>query len=280
MSWHVHAIGWRVYEESGTYEELTAFLQASAEHDHRIAARKDLVEPLLWRNFEAMDRLNPLVGTLVQANVVGENDIYCVTRVVGGEVRVDEVHDTESPEAVPDYLTVYWSEHGFDFPQLINDDYFEAIHLLWNNRKYISCLKLVFSMVDTLGFVEYGPKGGNCFMRWLDAYGDFESLGVTSGELWELRNSLIHMTNLDSRKVHAGRAHRLLPRITHPDRDVASFEGGMKVFHVARFVVTVLPRGIESWIRSYNRERSKFAEFIERYDTIVSEARLVPRDSA
>ena len=48
----------------------------------------------------------------------------------------------------------------------------------------------------------------------------------------------------------------------------------MKVLHVARFVIAVLPKGIENWLRSYNRDRGKFAEFVERYDTIVSEARF------
>ena len=48
----------------------------------------------------------------------------------------------------------------------------------------------------------------------------------------------------------------------------------MKVLHVVRFVIGVLPNGIENWLRSYNYDRAKFAEFVERYDTIVSEARL------
>lgn len=278
-STHVHAVGWRVYEKSGTYNELTEFLRTRASYDHRIAARQDLPAPLLWRDFEVMNRVNPFVGSLVQAGITDENDICCVTHIINGEVRVEDIHDSESTEAVPDYLTAYLSEQGFDFPQLINDDHFEAIHLLWNNRKYISCLKLVFSTIDTLGFVAYGPDERNCFTRWLDDYCEFESLGVTSGELWELRNSLIHMTNLDSRKVNSGRTHRLQPRIAHPDRDVPPFVDGMKVFHVARFVITVLPHGIENWLDSYNRERGKFAEFVERYDTIVSEARLVPKCS-
>lgn len=275
----VHAVGWRVYETTGTYDELTSFLRAKANYDHRIAARQALPKPVPWRDFEVMNRLNPFVGSLAQAGIAGEHDIYCVTHVVNGEVRVDDTHDAESIEAMPDYLTGYLSEQGFDFPRLINDDYFEAIHLLWNNRKYISCLKLVFSAIDTLGFVEFGPDERNCFTRWLDDYCEFESIGVTSRELWELRNSLIHMTNLDSRKVHSGRTHRLLPRIVHPDRDVPPFVDGMKVFHVARFVITVLPQGIENWLSSYNRERGKFTEFVERYDTIVSEARLVPKCS-
>ena len=48
---HVYAVGWRVYEKTGTYEELIAFLQAKAIDDHRIAARQDLDEPLLLRDF-------------------------------------------------------------------------------------------------------------------------------------------------------------------------------------------------------------------------------------
>ena len=233
-----------------------------------------------WREFEAMNRLNPFVGALVQSGVAGEDDVYCVTHIVDDEVRVDDTRDEMSDELVPDYLTAYWSECGFDFPQLINDDYFEAIHLLWNNRKYISSMKLLFSAIDTIGFLEYGPNGGNCFTRWLDDYCDLGLLGVTSDQLWELRNSLIHMTNLNSRKVHSGKTVGLLPQFKHPDRDVPTFADGMKAFHVARFVTIVLPEGIEKWLVSYNRNRGKFAEFVERYDTVVSEARLVYRDSS
>ena len=36
---HVHAVGWRVYEKAGSYEELTRFLQSRIRHDHRSAQR-------------------------------------------------------------------------------------------------------------------------------------------------------------------------------------------------------------------------------------------------
>ena len=271
---HVYSIGWRVYEKAGIYDELITFLQSRVQHDQRIAARKDLDKPIPWQDFNVMDRLNPISGAIVAAGIVSENAVYCVTHIVSGEVRVDDTFDELDAGKVPDYLQVYLTEDGFDFPRLINDDYFEAIHLLWKNRKYISCLKLVFSAIDTLGFIEYGPGGENCFTRWLDEYCDLKTIEVTSGELWELRNSLIHMTNLDSRKVRLGRTHRLLPQFTDPDRDVVPFVGDMKGLHVARFLIAVLPQGIEKWLKSYNRERSKFAEFVERYDTVVSEARL------
>ncbi len=277
---HVHAVGWRVYEKAGSYEELTNFLQSRVRRDHRRARREDLAKPILLREFEAMDRLNPFAGALAAKGIVDENSVYCVTHIVNGEVHVDETRDVSSSGAVPDYLQVYFTENGFDFPQLIQDDYFDAIHLLWNNRKYVSCLKLVFSAIDTLGYVEYGPIRGNCFTKWLDDYCNLGEVGVTPDELWQLRNSLIHMTNLDSRKVRSGRTHRLLPRFTHPDRDTPPLVDGMKVLHVARLVITVLSKGIENWLRSYNRDRDKFAEFVERYDTIVSEARFAVSDSS
>ena len=271
---HVNAVGWCVYEKAGTYEELTNFLQTRVRHDHQIAQREDLAKPMLRREFEAMDRLNPFAGALADRGIVDENPIYCVTHIVNGEVHVDETRNESNTGAVPDYLRVYLTGRGFDFPQLIQDDYFDAIHLLWNNRKYVSCLKLVFSAIDTLGYVEYGPIRGNCLTKWLDDYCDLGRVGVTADELSQLRNSLIHMTNLDSRKVRAGRAHRLLPRFVHPDQDTPPMVDGMKVLHVARFVIEVVPKGIENWLRSYNRDREKFAEFVERYDTIVSEARF------
>ncbi len=271
---HIHAIGWRTYERTGTYEELTSFLQSRVQPDHPDAQREDLAMPILWRDFEVMDRLHPFVNELVEKGIVGEDAVYCATRIVNDEVCADETRDESSDSATPDYLLMYMTDGGFDFPQLIQDDYFEAIHLLRSSGKHISCLKLVFSMIDTLGYVEYGPKRNDCFARWLDDYCDLARVGVTSDELWQLRNSLIHMTNLDSRKVRSGRTHRLLPRFTHADRDVPLFVDGMKVLHVARFVMAVLPAGIENWLRSYNRDPKKFAEFVERYDTIVSEARF------
>ena len=271
---HVHAVGWRVYEKVGTFEDLTKFLQSRVRHDHRDAPRENLDAPIPLRHFKAMDRLSPFADQLAAARVVGDNAIYCLTHITNGEVDVDEIRVVSGEGAVPDYLTIYSTEGEFDFPQLIQDDYCDAIHLLWKKRKYVSCVKLVFSAIDTFGYVEYGPDRRDCFAEWLDDYCDLRELGVTSDELWQLRNSLIHMTNLDSRKVRSGRAVGLLPRFTHPDRDVARFVDGMKVLHVARFVLSVLPNGIENWLRSYNRDREKFAEFVERYDTIVSEARL------
>ena len=246
--------------------------------DHRIALRNDLEKSTTWKNFEAMDPINSVVKDFLGAGVIKEKDVYCVTYIVNGELAVDDTFDFED-QTYSDYLEIYSTEDGLDFPRLLHDDYFEAIHLLWNNKKYVSCLKLVFSAIDTLGFVEYGPREQHSFKLWLDRYCDLSQLRVTSAELWELRNSLIHMTNLDSHKVVAGKTQRLLPCFTHPEEHVASFVNGMKVFHVARFVMKVLPIGLERWLESYNQDRSKFRTFVKRYDLVVSEARMLSRNA-
>jgi hypothetical protein len=64
------------------------------------------------------------------------------------------------------------------------------------------------SCVDTIAFVEYGDEARN-FARWIDAYVDLGPHHISSDELWEFRNSPLHMTNLSSRKVLAGSISRL-----------------------------------------------------------------------
>ncbi len=273
----VQSIGWRVYRRAGDDRDIVTFLRERAPQDHQEAPRTNLEKTIPWSEFEVMNRLNPLTGSLVARGVIDDESIYCLTRIVNGEIRIEEMRDEVRGEVVPDYLDLYMTENRFDFPQLIQDDYFDAIHMLWNRRKYVSCLKLVFSAIDTFGYIAYGPgRGRECFVRWLDDYCPIQELELTSSELWELRNSLVHMTNLDSHQVRSRNVRRLLPYINHPDRNVPTVIDDMKVFHVARFVCVVLPHGIEHWLRSYNSRPRKFSEFVERYDTIVSEARLTP----
>jgi hypothetical protein len=65
------------------------------------------------------------------------------------------------------------------------------------------------NFIDSIGFIEFGDPGDNTFVKWLNTYANLTGLGVTAEELWEHRNSLLHMSNLDSRKVIAGRVRRL-----------------------------------------------------------------------
>ena len=235
-----------------------------------------LPKKVSWQVVKSINRLQEILQLLISSGVMPENGVWCVTPIVDGEPRIQEVHDTLSPENIPDYLDIYLTESGFDFGKLLYDDYFEAIHLLWNNKKYISCLKVLFSAIDTFGFIEYGSNSGkNCFVEWLDTFCNLDHCAVTSRELWELRNSLIHMSNLDSRRVLSGSIERLTPQITDPKQNTVPVPDGSKPFHVALFVLVVLPSGIEKWLSSYNQDREKIYSFVERYDRIVSEARMV-----
>ena len=269
-----HSIGYRTYHREGPYEDQVQFLREKVEVDCANATQHILPAAVAWDEIPSIVRSGDVWELLDQCGVnAGYDEIYCVTYIVNGRPRFDETVDEFAPDAFPDYLRIYLTDAGFDFSKLINDDFFESVKLLWNNHKYISALKLMLSTIDTLGFIEYGPKN-DCYVRWLDQYCDLGRVGVTSTELWELRNALLHMSNLESRRNQAGQVQKLLPMITHPSVGIPIGGDGYKGLHVSLLILDVIPRGIESWLRSYNSDRSKFRSFVSRYDTIVSEARM------
>ena len=270
---HVNAIGYCEYEKEGTYSDLGNYLRARVDVDHKNAKVTTLTRPIVRQVFYAMQRLGAVTNTLRSDGIMGDDDIYCISQVIDGKIEVDEVVDTNALHPIPDYLSTYMTCEGFDFPQLIEDDYYSAIKLLWNERKYISAMKLLFSAIDTFGFIEYGPRR-NCFVLWLEEYSDLLLINVTSHEMWELRNSLLHMTNLDSRRVRNKAVERLLPALAHPNVKTLPNDGDTKRFHMSRFILVVLPSAIERWLTTYNQDGGKIVQFIQRYDTIVSEARM------
>ena len=271
---HVHSMGWKAYERKGNDKDLFSFLHSRASIDHKTAERIKIRESIKWEKFNSMNRLNGTINILISYGLISDNDLYCITPIVNGNAIMEDIKDALYSASIPDYLKLYMTEDGFDFPNLIDDDYFKAIRILWNEKKYISCLKLVFSAVDTFGFVEYGDSG-NGFTKWLDEFCDLQSIGVTSKELWELRNSLVHMTNLLSRKVIDGSVRQLIPSIASIGAAAIPSTGNSERFHVARFIIVILPKGIENWLVTYNKDREKISQFIDRYDTVISEARLV-----
>ena len=78
----VHALGWRVYEKSGTYDELITFLQSRVQHDHRIAARNNLEKPIPWRDFEVRETVKHSVGEYVkgQAHTNGIESFWALLK--------------------------------------------------------------------------------------------------------------------------------------------------------------------------------------------------------
>ena len=268
------SIGYRRYHREGPPEDLVQFLRERVDVDFTNATQHMLPEAVDWAEIPSVVRSGDIWELLDRCGInVGHDEIYCVTYIVNGQPRFDEFSDEFAPDAIPDYLRIYFTDEGFDFTKLINDDYFDSIKLLWNSRKYISALKLILSMIDTIGFIEYGPKA-DCFVRWLDQYCELRKVGVTSAEVWELRNALLHMSNLASRRNRTGQVQRLLPMFTHPSVEIPIDVDVYKGFHVNLFLLDVFPRAIGTWLQTYKSDRSKFRSFVARYDTIVSEARM------
>ena len=268
----IRSIGYTEYEMEGTYEDLTSYLQSRVEIDYAAATRIDLGEeypPAVFRYALRLDALQYLIP--VMGEIVGDS-VYCITQILDDALGPNEpMHDHEH-NPVPDYLRIYWTSKGFDFGQLLDDDFMDAIKLLWNHQKYISALKLLFIMIDTLGFVVLGPLR-DAFTMWLDDYCELNSLGVSSAELWELRNSLLHMSNLASNKVERGAVTRLLPVFTSIQNDIPVEIGGFKNLHSSRLIGDVVPKGVLRWVQSMSGDSEKFMTFVERYDTVVSESR-------
>ena len=109
-----------------------------------------------------------------------------------------------------DYFGKYFTKEAFDFSALINDDFFQPVRILFNNKHYISAVKLLLVAIDSISYIEYGDIQENTFVKWLNDYSDIGRLEITPEELWEQRNSLLHMSNLDSRKVTSGHYRRLI----------------------------------------------------------------------
>ena len=93
-------------------------------------------------------------------------------------------------------------------------------------------------------------------------------------ELWELRHSLVHMTNLASKNVESGKVEALTFIIAETDIDMPERLGDMKVLHLKRLLAMVLPHAIGQWVQTYYGDKRKQSLFVHRYDTIVSESRI------
>jgi hypothetical protein len=128
------------------------------------------------------------------------------------------------------------------------------------------------SCIDSLAFIEFGDVQEN-FVQWLDQYADLDSLGITSRELWEFRNGILHMTNLNSRNVQKGKVKSLILSVgsaEHPPLDNPSSK-------VLKFkpLLDVTAAAISKWVESCNKDRDKFFDFVARYDLTVSDSRLM-----
>ena len=290
----IDQLGVVVHEMEGSDEEKLTFLRKAVEYDYKVAKKAGvkfcsygssngefkyssyLAMARAGRSLEVFEEILSIFGA-------SEAPLSCITPIVNGKPEFDIVTDQgalllggyeDHPKIgggqMPDYLEAYITPDGFDMPKLIHDDYFDAIKLLFNGKHYVSCMKLIASFIDTISFIELGDVQGG-FVKWLESYSSLEKVGITENQLWELRNSILHMSNLDSRKVLAGKEKRIsfcvaTSGYTPPD-DFDTHYFNLKD------LIDEIAQSLSRWITSYNETPEKMITFIERYDRIVSDAR-------
>jgi hypothetical protein len=297
----IRGLGIAVHDVDGTDDEKMSYLRVHAETDLKEALRFpvpgrylvfDSSESIqatalrytLYTRLRHSGRQYELFDEALEELGAPQSLVSCITPIVDGKIQIDRVVPFDAPPTdsqetddvwihypVPDYLEEYATDSGIDLPRLLHDDAFSAIKLLFNHRHYVSASKLIVSFIDTVAFLEFGDKAGN-FDEWLDTYADLTGLGITSSELWEFRNSLLHTLTLDSRKVLSGKIRRVMFYTGTWPTGVPTEDDEGKLFAL-RDLIVVIANALERWFESFNVDRLKFRVFLERYDRIVSEAR-------
>lgn len=278
--------GVRFHRRAGSDEEKTTYLHANIDDDHSKARRFPLdttYTPEAWRaRMRIGNHLDHFAKILHELRAPTAM-VFCLTPIVDdepkwdqqlepGAFRGEDVTSFKRVGTMPDYLEMYLEGQSFKFSELINDDYFDAIRVLFNAEKYVSSTKLLMSCIDTLAYVEHGDRSGN-FEKWLEDYCDLSALDVSPKELWEYRNSILHMTNLKSRAVVKGKTTALAPYIARQDLSafLTSEEG--KPLNIWT-LINVVAQGTVVWGESYNADPEKIIGFVERYDSTLSDKRI------
>jgi hypothetical protein len=283
----VTELGIVAHELDGTEGEKVSTLQALVDQDYKTAARYKVQAGFEWRKYQALMRLgrelemfeevfrehncpiNPLV--LITPIVDEAPKILAVTKL--GPLTLSQLQGTAlaHPGEKIDYLEAYLKDGYFNIPQLLNDDYFEAIKLLHNAGHLVSAAKLLMSFIDTVAFVDAGDVSDG-FSLWLNSYAELATLGITADELWEFRNGLLHMTNLRSRRVARGLVGPIIMYSGGSNHSIRPSADGSKFVNI-KALIDVIALAIARWVESYNDEPAKFIDFVNRYDLTVSDAR-------
>jgi len=169
------------------------------------------------------------------------------------------------------YLEKYVTENGFDVPRLINDDFFVAIKLCYNNRLYVSAIKLLLSFIDSMSFVAYGESSGKHFQKWLNEFCDMEKIGISSFELWEHRNSMLHMTNLASKQVKKDVCKMLIGYVGELPNNIKLNKGDCGYYNINTLIMTIA-NGVEKYLKE-KLTPDEIEKFVARYDLVVSDSR-------
>ena len=239
---------------------------------HNQSADGKLIEGILsYRMFEELDWGGESFQVFLEIFKffdTGECPLVCITPINDGKiiVRRSKLLKSFTFHSAPDYMIKYFSAEGFHFSQLLNDDFFLPIKLLNNNGFYIGAMKLLLSAIDSFAYLAYGETKENIFIKWMNKYVNLDALKIKSEEIWELRNSLLHLTNYESRKVKSGKVNGL--RIV-AGKD--TFVNGENLNYNEFYII--ICNAVSIWLEDLLKDPNKIDAFFDRYDAIVSDAR-------
>ncbi len=296
----INCIGFRIHEMEGTDEEKIEFLKSRVETDSKEMAITPLPEGFTIKHPDgtvtsglSLERYNGLLhnGTdailyegIFQVFDFPESPLQVSTPIIDGIIKFDKSlkferepkapFTTKIHEEIPKhYLDEFITEEGFALVELIDKDFFGAIRLTYNEGYYVSCLKLILSAIDTMAFLEFGDIAHkNIFIEWLDTYCELSRINIKQTELWEYRNSLLHMTNAYSRKVTQEYVKQLKFYVSNSDKPDIIGDVQSNYFNIKSLIETVSV-GIGKWAESFNSDKDKIEGFLERYDMVISDSR-------
>lgn len=149
----------RTHHADGSDRDKAEWLRSPVASDLAEATPVPLPKPITHDAFMAMQRFGrhlEVFDPLFQAAGAPREPFCCVTAIVDGRPAVNictdhspltaqimQSRDAPTHSNVEDWLTKYATGRGFDLPRLLNDDYFQAIRLLFNAQQYVSCMKLL-----------------------------------------------------------------------------------------------------------------------------------------
>ena len=156
-----------------------------------------------------------------------------------------------------DYFGTFFTEDAFDFSGLINADLFQPVRIMYQNQHYVSAVNLLVVAIDSIAYIEYGDIKENVFVKWLKDYADFSGVGISAEELWEHRNSLLHMSNLDSRKVLSGKVRRLVAYVGELPEGL-ELSVNNEAYYNLRTLILAIAHAVGRWANTYNEDRESF----------------------
>lgn len=294
----INKIGYKTHIIEGNDAEKIKFLQMNIEKDKNNLSFVDLPENfyiekgdaekirgisiLNYNNLVLNNSISVLLENIFQHEDSSNTPLFVATILKDDNIIVDEIFKSEPihsslkfkkiTERIPKhYFEAYLTNDGFDLFSLLNDDFFKAIKLLFQNKFYVSSIKLLLSTIDSISFLEFGDES-KIFVKWLEKYCELNKVGITNEELWEFRNSLLHMTNNKSRKVIQNKVSPLQFYIAS-DNSFKPTSGDNTKFFNLNLLIDEYLEGLKRWSKCFEDDSIKLDLFFTRYDLIISDYR-------